>query len=399
MIHRQKIIAALESKKDAFTQFDKGFQEERAAYLDALNRLTTISKAELDSKLAQVPAPGALPTDEFDRTDNGLIRFPREFANHQEARDWALSTLLDRTTFATDGSQIMPTKDFSVPVAVVQVGWFENHHSRAGLYEKDTKVEVLTPDDLATGTGADRQMSEAEVSFRRFQMETAKLCEYMKRPRDVSDAYKWPLAFFDNTLVISFAERFKDRRASYVASILPMLQCSQESRIPVVGYVDTTFARDLTNMIHICFGLKAAEKMHDAILLDSTAIGGMRWGDRTPFYMCAREGVLDEYKDEICDHRRRIGFVYLKTNSNIPARVDLPLWVYEAGLLDEVLDIVRAEVVVGNGYPYAIETADAVTAISPADRDIFLGVFQEFTSHQNINLRYSRKALSKSRRR
>src|SRR5258708_2620044 len=129
MIYRQKIIAALESKRDAFTSFDKDFQEERAAYIGALGKLAVTSKAELDAKLSSAPSPGALPTKEFDLAQQGLIRFPRQFENHQQARDWALATLLDRTTFATDGSQIMPTKDFSVPVAVVQVGWFENHHS------------------------------------------------------------------------------------------------------------------------------------------------------------------------------------------------------------------------------------------------------------------------------
>ena len=346
---------------------------------------------------------GALPTEEFDKAVDGLIRFPLQFANHQEAREWALKTLLNRTTFATDGSQIMPTKDFSVPVAVVQVGWFENFHTSEGRYVKDTKLEILTPKDLSTGTGADRQISESEVGLHRFRMEASTLCEYMKaqvNENPASDQSNRPIAFFDNTLVISFADRFKDRQKPYVESVLSMLRCSEESQIPLVGYVDTTFARDLTNMLHLYFGLSAAEKIHDAILFDLVAEDGkMRWGDRTPLYICAREGILDEYKDEIGDLRRRIGFVYIKTNTSVPARIDVPLWVYEAGLLDDVLDIVRAEVIVGNGYPYAIETADAVTVISQKDRETFLRVFQEFTTHENIKLRFSRKALSKSRRR
>ncbi|HZS45272.1 MAG TPA: DNA double-strand break repair nuclease NurA [Blastocatellia bacterium] len=398
MIYRQKIIAALESKRDAFASFDKGFQEERESYSDALNKLKSTPRTELESRLANAPTPGAIPTPEYDKGVDGVISFPQKFSNHQEARDWALTTLLDRKTFAADGSQIMPTKDFSVPVAIVQVGWFENNHSRDGQYVKDTKVEVLTPDDLFTETGADRQISEAEVNLRRFQLETARLCEYMKE-RSSDNGLNWPVAFFDNTLVISFAERFKDRRSSYIASMLPMLQCSEQTRVPLVGYVDTTFARDLTNMLQTCFELRTAKKVHDAILIDGFATNGMSWGDRTPVYVCARDGILEEYVDDSTDLRRRIGFLYIKTNVGLPARVDVPLWVYEAGLLDEVLDVVRAEVIVGNGYPYAIETADAVTAISQSDREIFLGVFQEFTSRQKIDLRYSRKALSKVRRR
>ena len=51
------------------------------------------------------------------------------------------------------------------------------------------------------------------------------------------------------------------------------------------------------------------------------------------------------------------------------------MWIHRRGLLDQVLDVIRAEVVVGNGYPYAIETADSlaspiwsVAATIPADR-------------------------------
>jgi hypothetical protein len=73
--------------------------------------------------------------------------------------------------------------------------------------------------------------------------------------------------------------------------------------------------------------------------------------------------------------------------------------VLDVGILDRVMDIVRAECVVGNGYPYAVETADAVAVITLRDRERFYRVFQAFAEEEGIGLRFSRKAVSKLGRR
>ena len=45
------------------------------------------------------------------------------------------------------------------------------------------------------------------------------------------------------------------------------------------------------------------------------------------------------------EFQRGIGFVYLKTSRDLPpARLEIPLWVYQAGLLDEVVDLMVKEV-------------------------------------------------------
>ncbi len=95
-----------------------------------------------------------------------------------------------------------------------------------------------------------------------------------------------------------------------------------------------------------------------------------------------------------------VGFVYLQTTSNgAPVRLDIPTWIYETNLLDEVLDTVRAECVIGLGYPYALETADATAVITAHDREVFLKALQEFASREKLNFNVSRKATSKGRRR
>ena len=95
-----------------------------------------------------------------------------------------------------------------------------------------------------------------------------------------------------------------------------------------------------------------------------------------------------------------VGFIYLQTTGEgTPARLDIPAWIYEAGLLDEVVDTVRAECVVGNGYPYALETADEAAYISGRDRAQFMRALQEFAEREQMPFRVARKAISKAHRR
>jgi hypothetical protein len=64
-----------------------------------------------------------------------------------------------------------------------------------------------------------------------------------------------------------------------------------------------------------------------------------------------------------------------------------------------VIDTVRAECVVGNGYPYALEAADAAAVITAEDRGRILRALQIFSEKENLAFRVSRKAASKVRRR
>ncbi len=104
-------------------------------------------------------------------------------------------------------------------------------------------------------------------------------------------------------------------------------------------------------------------------------------------------GRGDAAHGEVC-------FVYFQAAlDRPPARIEFPRWLLDAGLLDRVLEVVRAEVIAGTGYPYPIEAADAVAVISAPDRARFYALFQEFAEREGIHLSFSRKALSKSRRR
>jgi hypothetical protein len=401
MILHQQIVAQLREKWPHFVAFDDSFRNEAKEYQDAIGRLTGMSSESLLSHLSSEQTPGALPTAELDAAHNLCLDFKHRFNNHQEARAWACETLLDHTTLAVDGSQIRHDPDFNIPVAAVQVAWFENCHTREGFYTKDMTFEILAPEELFIEFNGDRVFSEQRVNARRFELEIETLCHLMQKLSvEREKCPRLPVALFDSSFVISFTDRLQDEmRARHVSAMLKLLRCSQETGIPVVGYVDTTYARDLTRMITHCFKLNEACRVHDAQLTNDL----LGWGARTPLFICARggadrkrAGVLDSFEE----YRRGIGFVYLKTNSSTPpARLEIPLWVYEQGLLNEVIDIVRAEVVVGNGYPYVIEAADAAAVITSRDREAFYAIFQRFAGEHGVATRISQKATSKLRRR
>jgi hypothetical protein len=396
MIYRDKIFAALDSCESEFAFYENDLKEQIAAYNQALEKVSLLKPEDLNAALELSNAPGAIPTDEFFTAGSFLLPFGEVWTNREQAREWAYRALLGRTTFAADGSQIMPSKDFSIPIAAVQVGWFENPHSTEGSYIKDAAFEILPPEKILVRSKGDTEASEQVVHQHRFAMEIGAVKNFIHASSQRGiDRQRPPIVFFDSLLVISFADILpEEQRDSYIAEILSLLNTSKEAGIPVVGYIDTSFSRDLINMLQeVEPELSDSANIHDALLLEPR----LRWGDRTPLFICARQGVLEAYGEQ---WRRAVAFCYLKTTADAPpSRIDLPLWVYEQGLADYVLDAVRGEVIVGNGYPYVIEAADQTAVISTQDREVFYAAFQEFALRKGFELKIARKAISKAHRR
>lgn len=393
VLRTDRILTVLDQKREAFTTFDQRLSERREWYRQAMEQLCKWSSLEIAEKIAPFAFPGALPTAEWDTYRNWKLPFHHEWTNYEESCEWVKPIIRNIPTFAVDGSQIYPSKDLSIPVALIQIGWYENHHCAEGFYQKDIQVDVLTPQDL--GSSSSGEPKERIVNLRRFQMETARLAEYIQQSQPGSQK----LAFLDGALVATFAEVFEpETQDFYVQCLLQVLRASEQNRIPMVAYIDTTYTSDLVALLKHCFDLPEAPQLHDAQLLSPC----LDWGERTPFFVCARagslnpqDGILNRYQEM----RERVGFVYLRTNDNFPARLEIPVWVYEAGLLDWLVNLVRCEVVIGRGYPYVIETADQTATIRNEDRNLFLRLMQDWAAREKLNLRLSRKTVSKLQRR
>jgi hypothetical protein len=421
MLHKGKLQAALNLKRGHFTLYDNSFTDQLKAYQQVLETLYLqyASSAELEYILPPEESGlivGARPSIEFDRWlveaayrqyHGPAIPFGYEFANHEQARQWA-ECIEGITTVAVDGSQLLPWRDASIPVALIQVGLFINPHMQGQLYTKDVRMEVLAPDEImeeVKGEGQDPDnypYSDMQVTLRRHLLEVETLCQQIEQcaraRRDDTPAHS-PVAFFDGSLVVSFALTMPSPyRDYYVNAAVSLLRTSEQYRVPLVGYIDTSYARDIITMLRHIDGmqsqplLRETRRVHDALLW----YGHLHWGDRTPAMLCARSDILASYGD----YRDRIAFCYVQTSAHRPpVRLEFPRWMLDEGILEPVLNVVRAEVIAGNGYPYAIETADAVSVITMQDRAEFYAYFQHFIERQGGQFTFSTKSRSKGRRR
>ena len=393
-IKPSQVQTALSRKRADFASFDESTSGYLERYRAAWAEWVTMPATSRDKwQSAQASDLGARALEPISAKDSGILRSGLSWRNREQSLKWVSQQLTDVTTFAVDGSQVFPQKDFSIPIALVQIGWFENHHCAAGDYEKDILLDVMTPKDLV----ADRsQPMDRWINMRRFSMEVQRLVDYITQARGRAIAQNRDpekcLVFFDGSLVLSFAAMLDENiRDPYVAQVLTLLKASEKHQVPLVGYVDTAESNDITTLLRTLHELETTRAIHDAKLLNRL----MRWGDRTPLMTCDRGGILNYYGD-MCD---RIAFTYLKTNANYPARLELPCWVWEAGRAEDVINQVRAEVVVGNGYPYAIETADQTAVLQSRDRQIFYRILQDWAEQEDISISLSQKMMSKARRR
>ncbi len=384
-----QILNRLNAKRSDFENFDKTAQEAFETYLRALKRASQESANELLERLQGVATSdrGAEPLEPVGHYSHWVIPFQLSWQNREQSYQWARDRIAGVSTFAVDGSQIYPGKDLSIPIALVQIGWYENFHTSDGDYEKDVEVDVMTPSDLKVSSGS--EPVDRKVNMHRFEMETNRLIRYMQERA----GYENCLALFDGSLIVTFADAFDETTCNhYIDCVVNLLQASEHYHVPLIGYIDTSYASDLTLMLQRLFNLPEAPSLQDAALLGRL----MKWGDRTPLFRSRRPGILSKYPAKLSS---QIAFTYLKAHDGFPIRLELPLWIYEAQLHEQIIDWVRCEIIVGGGYPYAIETADQTAVLKSEDRQMFYRLLQDWAEEENLNLRLSRKMVSKARRR
>lgn len=254
MIDHKKVIVALEEKRPKFEDYAGGLRDQRDAVRSRLSKLQEYSYQALNNyldTLGETPK-GALPTPEWDEATEFCLPFGRKWANHEEARAWALEVLTGRPVAAVDGSQIPPTKDFNIPVGAIQIGWFINPHQAGAPYVKDVAFQVLSPnelDDDIDEVADDRAMPSWRVTQERFIGECDQICKIMADYADAPQRAK-PLCFFDGSLIVSFAIQLREGRAQpYLAAVRKLLDCSNTYRVPLVAFVDRSFSHDFVNLV------------------------------------------------------------------------------------------------------------------------------------------------------
>ncbi len=403
MLYRELLTNELRNQREDFQNYVREQASDLDFYLTALREIEKLSCAEIVRKLAHAENVGAIPGDEIDRRKSFTFSFEQHWENHEQARAWAFGILENRTTFAADGSQLYAEKETSLPIAAIQIGWFENPHNSEFGYEKNARFFVLSPEKLLSQD--EPVIPETKVGQYRFEAEIDKAKEFLEKKSGWRmRGERMPLAFYDGTLLLSTPHPDTGLQATFTNKLVELVNFSKATEVPIIGYVDRSYARDLLTMLDT-FAFKSdtgIKNLHDSTILHAEIENFSpvlkSWGDRTCFCYSNRRG-LSAFLDPQTG-KSSVGFTYLQTTSEAaPARIDVPAWIYEQGLVEEVLDTIRAECVIGLGYPYALETADQTAVITMRDREIFLRALQDFANREKLNFSVSRKNASKGRRR
>ena len=403
MLYRELLTGELHNQREDFQNYVREQANDLSFYLNTLREIEKLNCAEIKQKLTYSENVGAIPADEIDNRKSFTFCFEQSWNNHEQARIWAAEILRNRTTFAADGSQLYAEKETSLPIAAIQIGWFENPHNNEFSYEKNARFYVLSPEKLLSQD--EPVVPETKVGQYRFEAEIEKAKEFLKKKTGWRErGERMPLAFYDGTLLLSTPHPDTGMQENFTNKLVELVRFSRDTEVPIIGYVDRSYARDLLTMLDT-YARKTdtgIKNLHDSTILhaeiEDTPPVLQSWGDRTCFCYSNRRGLSAFIDPET--GKSMVGFTYLQTTGeSAPARVDVPSWIYEHGLLEEVLDTVRAECVIGLGYPYALETADQTAVITIRDREIFLRALQDFAVREKLNFSVSRKSVSKGRRR
>ncbi|HEY1404822.1 MAG TPA: DNA double-strand break repair nuclease NurA, partial [Pyrinomonadaceae bacterium] len=317
MLYRPHLNAELRERREDFVRFEAAWSASIGTYARRLRELGRRTSAEIADAAARAieagaaRAAGALPTGELDSAGAFVVPFGERWRSHEEARRWALDVLRERVTCAADGSQILPGREISLPVAAVQAAWFENPHTANGQdsYRKESRFALITPEELLQAEGGAATAADL-VGLRRFELEMGALSEFLERRRGWrARGERTPVAFFDGTLLLSTTRTrtqavAEDFSRGYVKAIVEAVKLSRETEVPLVGYIDQSYARDIVRLLDLfSHDAPPAATVFDARLLSATNEASARplfaaWGDRTIFCHCVREGLTADFEDE-----------------------------------------------------------------------------------------------------
>lgn len=378
MLDLKNISLQFDEKLSAMKSFDVERSELTKEYRTGLEKLRTIDP-EVNKDLpsysgAKLLEPGKL-----------IHPFPINWRNREDAMEWVDSILCGVPVGAVDGSQIYSDKNYEIPLAVIQISRIFNRHTENMDYKQETDAMIITPDEFESASVY--SFGSEYVDARRFSME----CEGIIR---LMNEYERIFILLDGALILSHINVLnKNTREIYVKAIMKLLETSEKTHNPVIGFIDTTMPRDITLMMHFLFGLRKSK------LSDTRLFSNLQWGERTSVFLCDRDDRRDEEARSVLDSygifKNSIAFLYMRLSSGLPARLEFPVWVHKEGMVDKIADIIRAECIIRVNYPDILMRAHDAAVIRMSEHDLFYGMLENFCKVHGIKINRSAKQLHK----
>ncbi|HEX7628145.1 MAG TPA: DNA double-strand break repair nuclease NurA [Candidatus Methanoperedens sp.] len=378
MLDLKNISLQFDEKLSAIKSYDVERSELTLEYRAQLEKMKILDPA-LNEKLphysgAKILEPGKL-----------IHTFPFNWKSRSESMEWVDSVLSGVPVGAVDGSQIYSDKNYEIPLAVIQISRIFNRHTSDRDYSQDTDAMIITPDEFEAASVY--SFGSEYIDARRFSMECEGIVSLMNE-------YKSIFILLDGALILSHINVLnKNIREIYIKSITKLLEFSEKTRNPVIGFIDTTMPRDITLMMHFLFGLRKSK------LSDTHLFSNMLWGERTSAFLCDRDDRRGDEARSVLDNygrfRNDIGFFYMRTGLGLPARVEFPAWVHKEGMVDKIADIIRAECIIRGNYPDILMRAHDAAVIRTNEHELFYGMLENFCKVHGIKIHRSAKDFHK----
>jgi hypothetical protein len=404
----------LEGLRDDLAAFTSNDRSLATVYRDALLDEQASSTATEVREAVSGTFADALPTAEFDELAELTVPFPpaSEWTSHESAGRWASDVLEGLPTVAVDGSELEPTTELNVPVGLVQVVSYVNHHTTDGQYALDARSAVLPPGEVVVGPGdgSYTYVDESQVQHARYERETETVCRLIE---EYAEHDPPPVVIYDGSLTVSFANLFDDEtRQRYIDAMAALLATSRAHEVPVVGYIAGSQSSDVADLIRKLrpSGLGDTGLPRDAAvfapLLDT-------WGSRTALFESQRDRSLQQlrttYRGEAYTFGDRLRFAYADFGEGESLdRLEVPQWLCETdaptggpgdSMFEYAFRAVQAEAAVGQGYPEAIQVADSEAVLTGGDRDRLLRMLLRLGEDNGVPIEWNPKDRSKRRRR
>ncbi len=327
----------------------------RKAYLKHFPKLTA-----LEVKRVLQGSGGAIPIEQY----REFIPLEKSFTSIEEMKKWAAQILNGKILVGVDGSQIYTSSDFNIPVGFVQAAAFWIKYGREGSqYDYDFLSQAYIGTEAIENKEGE-PLNRMSIDQRRLSMEIELASKII---REHAGRGEKVFLMMDTPIVLRYLIWAEDSvKEAMCKNMVKLLDFCEETQTILLGYTDFSLARDITLTLKKMLGIEDEVKVSDiSIVGPLLARGG--FGSRTPAFKIQHNLLKDFYGR----HSDKIGFFYQKVHSDLPVRVEFPLWVHSEGMIDEVSRVVAAQTVLGDGYPYVLLRAHEIAILDGEDRERF----------------------------
>ncbi|MBI4297036.1 MAG: DNA double-strand break repair nuclease NurA [Chloroflexi bacterium] len=316
----------------------------------------------------------------------------------------------DYAVLASDGSHIDVDRNAPASCYLINIGTVKleyGAHPQASL-SNSPRLAFQEDRAIVAPQGSDQEPLQGAV------LAAQRTVEECRALADLSQSTPTPaLGLLDGSLILwGLAGQEYDgprrfvRDALLSRGLVPALdELARREGLALASYISLPGAAEVVNTLRL--GLCPLEPANcdrcrkERGVQECQAISGVldrhlfgEWlepGQRSALFLSPSRIVQDYYGPH------RVAFFYLRLEEEV-ARVEVPLWVEERGLLGLVHSLLLEQCRLGMGYPVALSEAHEQAVLTTADREAFWALVSREMSGQGLEVGTSAKSLSKRRR-